>query len=41
VKNAINGTNASGLVVDNQLLVAYEVKHSNNKNTVALAQIDL
>ncbi|GAB3018123.1 sialidase family protein [Spirosoma pulveris] len=41
VKNAINGTNASGLVVDNQLLVAYEVKQPNNKNSVALAQIDL
>ncbi|ADB39133.1 sialidase family protein [Spirosoma linguale] len=41
VKNAINGTNASGLVVDNQLLVAYEVKHANNKNSVGLAQIDL
>lgn len=41
VKNAINGTNATGLVIDNQLLVAYEVKQANQKNSVAIAQIDL
>jgi hypothetical protein len=41
VKNAINGTNATGLVIDNQLVVAYEVKQPNQKNSVAIAQIDL
>lgn len=41
VKNAHNGTNTTGLVVDNQLLVAYEVKHPNNKNSIAWAQLDL
>lgn len=41
VKNSINGTNASGLVVDNQLVIAYEQKNPNQKNSVGLAQIDL
>ncbi|UFH53458.1 sialidase family protein [Spirosoma sp. KNUC1025] len=41
VKNAISGTNATGVVVDNQLVVAYEIKHPNNKNSVGVAQVDL
>jgi hypothetical protein len=41
VKNGQNGTNASGIVVGNQLLVAYEVKNPNNRNSVAFAQVDL
>ncbi len=41
VKGAQNGTNASGLVVDNHLIVAYELKQPNNKNSVALTQIEL
>lgn len=41
VKNGLSGTNATGVVVDNQLVVAYEVKNTNNKNSVGLAQIDL
>ena len=41
VKNAINGTNATGLVIDNQLVIAYEVKQANQKNSVAVAQINL
>ncbi|AKD54908.1 sialidase family protein [Spirosoma radiotolerans] len=41
VKGALNGTNASGLVVANQLLIAYEIKHANNKNSMAVTQIDL
>ncbi len=41
VKNAISGTNATGVVVDNQLVVAYEIKKTNNKNSVGLAQIEL
>ena len=41
VKNAINGTNATGLVVDNQLIVAYEVKQASKRNSVAIEQLDL
>lgn len=41
VKNALNGTNATGIVVDNQLVVAYELKNANNKNSIGLAQIEL
>ncbi len=41
VKNAIRGTNATGVVVDNQLVIAYEIKGPNNKNSVGLAQVDL
>lgn len=41
VKTARSGTNASGIVVDNQLVIAYEVKNANNKNSVAFAHIDL
>lgn len=41
VKNAQNGTNASGIVVDKKLLVAYEVRKPNNMNTIEWASIDL
>ena len=41
VTNALNGTNATGVVAGNQLIVAYEVKNANNKNSIGLAQIDL
>ncbi|MBD2704992.1 exo-alpha-sialidase [Spirosoma sp. BT702] len=41
VKNAISGTNATGIVIDNQLIVAYEVKKANNKNGVSVAQTEL
>ena len=40
-KNTISGTNATGVVIDNQLVVAYEVKNPNQKNSVGLAHIDL
>ena len=40
-KNTLNGTNATGVVIDNQLVVAYEVKNTNNKNSVGLAHVDL
>lgn len=41
VKNAISGTNATGVVVDNQLVVAYEIKNTNGKNSVGYAQVEL
>jgi hypothetical protein len=41
VKNAQNGTNASGLVVDGQLVVAYEVRKPNNKNGMEWATVKL
>ncbi|GAB2577063.1 sialidase family protein [Spirosoma areae] len=41
VKTNRSGTNASGIIVDNQLLVAYEVKNANNKNLIEFAQIEL
>ena len=41
VKNAQNGTNASGLVLDGQLVVAYEVRKPNNKNSIEWATVSL
>ncbi|MDB5243213.1 MAG: hypothetical protein JWP57_3838, partial [Spirosoma sp.] len=41
VPNAQNGTNASGLVVDGQLVVAYEVRKPNNKNGMEWATVNL
>ncbi|MGA0559727.1 sialidase family protein [Larkinella sp. VNQ87] len=41
VKDSRNAMNASGIVVDNQLVVAYEVMNENKKTGVALAQIKL
>lgn len=40
-KNTLGSTNATGVIIDNQLVVAYEVKNANNKNSVGLAHIDL
>ena len=40
-KNTINGTNEPGVVIDNQLVVAYEIRNANQKNSIGLAQIDL
>jgi hypothetical protein len=34
VNNSTNGMNATGVVIDNQLLVAYEVKQANKKNSI-------
>ncbi len=36
-----NGTNASGVVVDNQLIVAYEVKQPNNINALKISTVQL
>lgn len=41
IKNAQNGTNASGVVVDGQLVVAYEVRKPNNKNSIEWATVIL
>lgn len=41
VKNAISGTNASGLVVDGKLIVAYEVRKGNNKNSMEWTTVSL
>ncbi|QJW90617.1 exo-alpha-sialidase [Spirosoma taeanense] len=41
VKSSRNGTNASGLTVDNQLLIAYEVRNANNKNSIEWMSVDL
>ena len=41
VKNAQNGTNASGLVLGGQLVVAYEVRKPNNKNSIEWATVSL
>ena len=41
VKTAANATNATGIVADNRLVVACEVRNPNNKNSLALAQVDL
>ena len=36
VEGSENGTNATGLVVGNQLLIAHEVKNANNKNSLKI-----
>ena len=41
VKNAQNATNASGLVLDGRLVVAYEVRKPNNKNSIEWATVSL
>lgn len=41
VDGSVNGTNASGLVSNGKLLVAYEVRNPNNRNSMAVAQLDL
>ncbi len=41
VEGSFNGTNATGLILGNQLLVSYEVKQANGKNTLKTATITL
>ncbi|MEZ4901676.1 MAG: sialidase family protein [Spirosomataceae bacterium] len=41
IEKSENGTNASGLVVDNQLMVAYEVKQPNNLNSMKITTVGL
>ncbi|GAA4460450.1 hypothetical protein GCM10023189_35580 [Nibrella saemangeumensis] len=41
VKKAINATNSTGLVNQGKLLVAYEVRNPNNRNSIEVAQADL
>ena len=39
VEESLNGTNAVGLAVGNQLLVAYEVKQANGKNSLKVSTV--
>lgn len=41
IENTINATNATGLIIDNQLLAAYEVKQENKKNSLKISMADL
>jgi hypothetical protein len=41
VEGSINATNAVGLIVDNQLLIAHEVKQENKKNGLKIATVGL
>ncbi|CAH0994377.1 hypothetical protein EMA8858_00486 [Emticicia aquatica] len=41
VNGSSNGTNSSGLVIDNQLLIAYEVKQANKKNSIKISTVTL
>jgi hypothetical protein len=41
VDGSSNGINSSGLVIDNQLLVAYEVKQANKRNSLKISTIRL
>jgi hypothetical protein len=41
VEGSINATNAVGLIVDNQLLIAHEVKRENKKNGLKIATVGL
>ncbi|MCU0470336.1 MAG: glycoside hydrolase [Arcicella sp.] len=41
LKESANGTNATGLVIDNQLIVAFEVKQPNKKNTIKMSSVSL
>jgi hypothetical protein len=36
IEGSENATNSTGLVVDNQLLIAYEVKQDNKKNSLKI-----
>ncbi|TAH15862.1 MAG: exo-alpha-sialidase [Runella slithyformis] len=36
-----NGTNASSLLVGNQLIVAYEVKQANRRNTIKVSRVEI
>ncbi|MFN8357604.1 MAG: sialidase family protein [Spirosomataceae bacterium] len=41
VKESVNATNAAAMVVDNQLIVAYEVKQPNKRNSLSIASVAL
>jgi hypothetical protein len=41
VEGSINATNATGLMLDNQLLIAHEVKQDNKKNSLKISTIGL
>ena len=41
LKEATNATNANGLIVDNQLIVAYEVKNANKRNSIKISRVEL
>jgi BNR repeat-like domain len=41
VENSENGTNATGLVIDNQVIVAYEIKQPNNLNAMKISVVNL
>ncbi|WP_157579175.1 sialidase family protein [Spirosoma montaniterrae] len=41
VTGSANGTNASGLAADGQLVVAYEVRQANNKNALGVSLVKL
>ncbi|WP_128543374.1 sialidase family protein [Larkinella soli] len=41
VDHSVNGTNATGLVSGGKLVVAYEVRNANNRNSMQVARIDL
>ena len=41
VEGSANGINSTGLVVDNQLLVAYEVKQANKRNSLKISTVKL
>ncbi|PWK18057.1 BNR repeat protein [Arcicella aurantiaca] len=41
VDGSLNGINSTGLVLDNQLLVAYEVKQANKRNSLKISTVRL
>jgi hypothetical protein len=41
VDGSANGINSTGLVIDNQLLVAYEVKQANKRNSLKISTVRL
>lgn len=41
IKSAKNSTNASGVAIGNQLIVAYEVRNANNKNGIEWTVVNL
>ena len=41
INDSANGNNPTGLVLDNQMVVAYEIKQPNKKNTIKVERIGL
>ncbi|MDZ7899663.1 MAG: sialidase family protein [Arcicella sp.] len=41
VNDSANGINPTGLVLDNQIVVAYEIKQANKKNTIKVESLSL